>query len=130
MGKTKKTATPAAPARPAIYYSLHTLLETIRVIKVYEDPLCTLLHAIRSAGSASPEVEGELQLVLDEMPSAAYAQELNEVRGLLAQETGPSQQMVPSLPSARSETGAEQVPKQTRTAPKRAAKSRSTPRRG
>lgn len=124
MGKTKKRVTPSAPARPAIYYSLHTLLETIRVIKVYEDPLCTLLHAIRTAGSISAEVEGELQLVLDEMPSAAYAHELNDVRALLSQRTGPSQKLVPP------ETGAEQVPKQTRTPPKRAVKSRSAPRRG
>ncbi len=114
MGKTTKAATPPAPAQSAIYYRLHTLLETIRVIKVYEDPLCTLLHAIRTAGSASGEVEHELGLLLEEMPAAAYAAELNDVRGLLAQSTIPAT------------SGAKPVPKGIRSAPKPARKPGAT----
>lgn len=84
MGKTKRSKAPPAPVQPAIYYSLHTLLETIRGIKAYEDILCTLLHAIQTAGNASPEIETELQAVLDEMPAEAYAQELHGVRRMLS----------------------------------------------
>ncbi len=83
MGKTKHSRTSPAPTQDPLYYKLHTLLETIRVIKVYEDPLCTLLHAIQTAGKASPEVEQELYSLLEEMPAEAYTLELHGVRAQL-----------------------------------------------
>ncbi len=83
MGKTKHSRTSPAPTQDPLYYKLHTLLETIRMIKVYEDPLCTLLHAIQTAGKASPEVEQELHSLLEEMPAEAYTLELHGVRALL-----------------------------------------------
>ena len=83
MGKTKSGKASPAPEQPAIYYSLHTLLETIRLIKKYEDPLCTLLHAIQTSGGAGFEVEQELQTLLDEMPSEAYPLELHALRDTL-----------------------------------------------
>ena len=66
-----------------MYYRLHALLETIRAIKGYEDPLCSLLHTIQTTGAASPEVEGELEELLDAMPSYAYAEELAALREVL-----------------------------------------------
>ena len=83
MGKTKQSRTSPTPTQAPLYYKLHTLLETIRVIKVYEDPLCTLLHAIQTAGKASPEIEQELHSLLDEMPAEAYALELHGIRSQL-----------------------------------------------
>lgn len=91
MGKTKHGKTSPPAAQPAIYYSLHTLLETIRVIKLYEDPLCTLLHDIQSAGGASAEVAQELRTMLDEMPAAAYTLELDGVRRTLDEAGGASE---------------------------------------
>ena len=84
MGKTKQSRTSPTPTQAPLYYKLHTLLETIRVIKVYEDPLCTLLHAIQTAGKATPEVEQELRSLLEEMPAEAYPLELHSVRRHLA----------------------------------------------
>ena len=101
MGKTKQGKASPAPVQPALYYSLHTLLETIRVIKVYEDPLCTLLHAIQTAGHASREVEQELQGLLEEMPSQAYLLELDGLRGALGKGLPEAS---PSGTSARSKT--------------------------
>ncbi len=114
MGKTKKSAIPPSPVQPEIYYSLHTLLETIRVIKIYEDPLCTLLHDIRTTGGASSEVERELQSLLDEMPSAAYTLELDDLRGKLAQ----APTAAPPAADGRRKTASAKRPVTPRTAGK------------
>lgn len=90
MGKQKQSRTSPAPAQGPLYYKLHTLLETIRVIKTYEDPLCTLLHAIQTTANAIPEVERELKSLLEEMPAEAYAMELHGVRTQLAEGFAPS----------------------------------------
>ena len=76
------------PLPAPLFYPLHALLETIRVIKTYEDPLCTLLHAIQTGATAAsgpgePQVEHELRELLEEMPSAAYVDEMHAVRSLL-----------------------------------------------
>ncbi len=101
MGKTRKREPVQAlsgPALPPVFYRLHTLLETVRVIKSYEDPLCTLLHAIKTAGDTSPEVERELQELLDEMPAAGYPREMDCVRELL--ETAPPGAATATQPAA------------------------------
>lgn len=92
MAKVKKSEIPTATAQSSLYYSLHSLLETIRVIKTYEDPLCTLLHAIHTAGNPSHEEEQELYALLDEMPSESYALELHGLRAALFDGTrGPAE---------------------------------------
>lgn len=81
--KPKVDAESSPQTAPAMYYRLHTFLETIRVIKGYEDPLCTLLHAIQTNGGTSPETENELLDLLEEMPGAVYTLERNSVLDLL-----------------------------------------------
>lgn len=108
MGKRSKRAAGQQhePERPsAVYYRLHTFLETIRVIKGYEDQLCTLLHAIKTRGGMGAEVETELRELLDEMPSAAYGQELQGVRTLMAEMPLPVAEAAPA-PAAAPTRGA------------------------
>ena len=76
-----QTVTPLAPS--PLYYRLHALLQTIRVIKTYEDSLCTLLHAIQNASATPAEVAGELKELLDMLPSSVYTEELRAVRDAL-----------------------------------------------
>lgn len=85
MARTKRnpTQTVTPPAPSPLYYRLHALLQTIRVIKTCEDPLCTLLHAIQNAGATPPEVAIELKELLDLLPSSAFAEELHAVRDTL-----------------------------------------------
>lgn len=125
MGKTKKSKVSTAPAQPALYYSLHTLLETIRLIKVYEDPLCTLLHAIQTAGDSSPEVEQELQTLLDEMPSGAYLLELDGLRETLGK--GQPALSPPKPPAPRE--APRKAPRPLKSSVKRATAAKTTRKR-
>lgn len=87
-------------ARPSIYYRLHTLLETIRAIKGFEDPLCTLLHAVETAGGTTAEVESELGELLERMPSSSYGLERDQVLDMLG--------ALPASPAKRTDSPAKQ----------------------
>ncbi len=79
-----KPARGVAPQLPApLYYRLNTFLHTLRVVAGYEDQLCTLLHALRHEGAPNPALLQELRSLLDEIPSADFAAELDASRAIL-----------------------------------------------
>lgn len=86
--KPASAASSDRPPSPALFYRLNTLLHTVRVIASHEDGLCTLLHEIKTHGTATPALLADLLAQLDEMPSADYADELAAVRDLLSTPAG------------------------------------------
>ncbi len=79
----KKAKKAVGEQHPQVYYRLHALLHTVRVIGQYEDQLCTLLHEMKSTGAVDRKLHRELLGILDEMPSLAYQADLQTVRAEL-----------------------------------------------
>ena len=88
-GKRKATAPKPTPApHPPVFYSLHALLHTVRILQEQEDQLCALLHELRTTGTLSPALAAELNDLLDAMPTWEYQDNLEAVRSALALEAG------------------------------------------
>ncbi len=121
------------PVPAPLFYPLHALLETIRVIKTYEDPLCTLLHAIQTGAAAGSgpgklQIEHELRELLDEMPSAAYVDEMHAVRSLI--DTSHTVDVTPARPALKGTSTTKKQPAKAASTPKgtREAKKAGTPK--
>lgn len=85
--KAAKTGTKVAKStkgqKPPVFYKVNALLHTIRCIEQHEDQLCTILHEIQTSGRVSEEISGELQALLEEMPSSEYQGDLEALRAAL-----------------------------------------------
>ena len=62
----------------------------VRNVAHYEDHLCTILHELKTTGTADEALRHELAEVLEDMPSTDYTQELQAVRALLEGSRGTS----------------------------------------
>ena len=71
--------------QPELYYRVHSLLHTVRLIGQHEDQLCSLLHEVETAGKGTPVINQELRTLLDEIPSIEYQQELNALHESLGE---------------------------------------------
>ncbi len=72
-------------ATPAVVHHISALLHTMRCIDQHEQQLCTLMHEISSTGVVSTEVSEELRILLDEMPSRDYTDDLEAIRDAVSQ---------------------------------------------
>ncbi|HTV09453.1 MAG TPA: hypothetical protein VMD97_10455 [Candidatus Aquilonibacter sp.] len=61
---------------PPAYYTVHALLETIRMLQCQEDDLCTLLAEIQRSGKVGAGVRRELLKVLHNVTALSLHAEM------------------------------------------------------
>ena len=79
----KKTVASVPGEQPPVFYRVNSLLHTVRHIARYEDQVCTLLHEIQTSGQLNPTTHEELTVLLGEIPSSEYLDELRALEQAL-----------------------------------------------
>lgn len=69
---------------PELFYSLHSLLETLRRLQICEEKLCSLFHEVQTSGRVSPALSRDLLSLLEEMPTVQYRQDVAAIEKTLA----------------------------------------------
>lgn len=70
-------------ALPEAYYRLNTLLHTVRCIAQHQDRLSMLMHEIKHSGQLGTAESEELGILLAELPSQDYLDDLRATQALL-----------------------------------------------
>jgi hypothetical protein len=84
MTKKKTSSTPdfettIVRETPMVVHSISALLHTMRAIDRSEEPLCTLMCDIKSAGFVTQAARDELSVLLDDIPSHDFLVDLQSV---------------------------------------------------
>ncbi len=79
----KKAVASVPGNQPPVFYRVNSLLHTVRHIARYEDQVCTLLHEIQTSGQLNPTTHEELTVLLEEIPSAEYFDDLQALEQAL-----------------------------------------------
>ena len=79
----KKAVASVPGNQPPVFYRVNSLLHTVRHIARYEDQVCTLLHEIQTSGQLNPATHEELTVLLEEIPSSEYLEDLHALEQAL-----------------------------------------------